>query len=56
MAEKPATHRDALRTLRTAWQVIRRRQANAKWAKTAGVPPILDEDLDADGQSETGRA
>jgi hypothetical protein len=55
-AFKGVNQRDALRTLRTAWQDIRRRQAKAKWAEAPGVPLILDEHGDANSQSRAGRA
>jgi hypothetical protein len=47
MAEKPATQRDALRTLRTAWRAIRIRAAKAKGAEAAGVPSLVEEEADA---------
>ena len=47
MAEPPKTQRDALRTLRTAWRAIRNRAAKAKGAEAAGLPPLVEESVDA---------
>jgi hypothetical protein len=57
MAEKPATQRDALRTLRTAWRTIRKRAAKATGTEAAALPPLLDDEVDnADRQPAPARA
>ena len=57
MAAPPATSRDALRTLRTAWRTIRLRQAKAAGAEAIAMPPMLDDELEnADCERTAARA
>jgi hypothetical protein len=52
LASPPATSRDALRTLRSAWRVIRARQAKAAGDEAVMLPPLVDDDEVDDADSE----
>jgi hypothetical protein len=53
MAEKPATQRDAVRTLRATWRTVRLRAAKATGTNAASMPLVIDDGADdhADRQS-----
>jgi hypothetical protein len=56
VAERPATQRDALRTLRAAWRAVRARQAKATGAEASAMQALVEDesptvwDLDAKGR------
>lgn len=50
VASPPQTSRDALRTLRAAWRQIRVRQAKARGEEAAALPPLVEDEEDADGE------
>jgi hypothetical protein len=52
LASPPATSRDAVRTLRATWRLIRVRQAKAAGDEAAALPLLLDDDEDGDANSE----
>jgi len=53
LAQKPASQRDVVRTLRATWRTVRLRAAKATGTEAASMPPVIDDGVDdhADRQS-----